>query len=83
MIHTPPSTERLGTDSGGAFFQVKEIHGGEGLDRVFRHIDEMNKVKLEVTGPGAADCRGPIVIPALAMAAMHVLALFGLRFTPW
>jgi len=80
---TPANIERLCTDSGGAFFQVNHIQGGEGLDKVFRHIDEMNKVKIEVTGPGSADHRGPIVIPALALAALHVLALFGLRFTPW
>ncbi len=80
---TPPSIERLCTDSGGAFFQVKDIHGGEGLDKVFRHIDEMNKVKIEITSPGAADHRGPIVLPALILLALHLLALFGLRFTPW
>jgi len=80
---TPPSIERLCTDSGGAFFQVKDIHGGEGLDKVFRHIDQMNKVKIEVTNPGAADHRGPIVLPALILLAVHLLALFGLRFTPW
>jgi Ca-activated chloride channel family protein len=80
---TPPNIERLCSDSGGAFFTVDDILGREGLQTVFKHIDEMKKTRIVVSDPGAVDHRGPLVTLALILLGMHLLALLGLRFTPW
>lgn len=80
---TPPNIERLCADSGGAFFTVDDLLGREGLHTVFQHIDEMKKARIVVSDPGAVECRGPVLIPALILLALQILILFGLRFTPW
>lgn len=80
---TPPNIERLCSDSGGAFFTVDDIRGREGLHTVFKHIDEMKKARIAVSAPGSVDDRGPILLPSLILLGLHLLALFGLRFTPW
>lgn len=80
---TPPNIQRLCTDTGGAFFTVDDLVGREGLHTVFKHIDEMEKTKVAVSAPGAVDRRGPVVMVALGCLGLHLLALLGLRFTPW
>jgi Ca-activated chloride channel family protein len=55
----------------------------EALNAVFKRIDEMKKVVVLEKKPRAADYYDPLFLPALGLLAAAVLALFGLRFTPW
>jgi Ca-activated chloride channel homolog len=53
------------------------------LTSVFQRIDEMKKVIVLEKRPQVIDFYEPFLIPALSLLALSVLALFGLRFTPW
>lgn len=55
----------------------------EALSKVFQRIDEMKKVIVLEKRPQVIDFYDPFLIPALSVLAVSVLALFGLRFTPW
>ena len=50
---------------------------------VFKRIDEMNKVVVLQKQPQASDYYDPFFLPAITLLVLSVLALFGLRFTPW
>ena len=53
------------------------------LAAVFESIDEMKKVVVLEKRPQVIDFYDPFLLPALGLLAASVLALFGLRFTPW
>jgi Ca-activated chloride channel family protein len=55
----------------------------EALHAVFKSIDEMQKVVILEKKPQVADYYDPFFLPAIALLVLSVLALFGLRFTPW
>ena len=55
----------------------------EALQAVFQRIDEMKKVVVLEKKPQAADHYDPFFPPAIGLLLLSVLALFGLRFTPW
>ena len=55
----------------------------EALASVFQRIDEMKKVVVLEKKPQVVDHYEPFFLPALAVLGASVLALFGLRFTPW
>jgi Ca-activated chloride channel family protein len=55
----------------------------EALASVFKSIDEMKKVVVLEKRPHVIDFYDPFFIPALSVLGVSVLALFGLRFTPW
>lgn len=55
----------------------------EALASVFQRIDEMKKVIVLEKRPQVIDFYDPFLLPALGVLAVSVLALFGLRFTPW
>ena len=55
----------------------------EALQAVFQRIDEMKKVVVLEKKPQVADRYDPFFPPALGLLVLSVLALFGLRFTPW
>ncbi|MDB6152211.1 MAG: Aerotolerance regulator BatA [Chthoniobacteraceae bacterium] len=55
----------------------------EALQAVFQRIDEMKKVVVLEKKPQVADHYDPFFLPALSVLGLSVLALFGLRFTPW
>lgn len=55
----------------------------DALSSVFKRIDEMKKVVVLEKSPHVVDHYEPFFIPALCVLALSVLALFGLRFTPW
>lgn len=55
----------------------------EALQAVFQRIDEMKKVVVLEKKPRAADRYDPFFPPAIGLLVLSVLALFGLRFTPW
>jgi Ca-activated chloride channel homolog len=53
------------------------------LASVFQSIDEMKKVVVLEKRPQVIDYYDPFLVPALGVLGVSVLALFGLRFTPW
>lgn len=55
----------------------------EALASVFEKIDEMKKVVVLEKRPQVIDFYDPFFIPALSLLGASVIALFGLRFTPW
>jgi len=55
----------------------------EALATVFQRIDEMKKVVVLEKKPQVADHYDPFFPPAIGLLVLSVLALFGLRFTPW
>lgn len=55
----------------------------EALASVFQRIDEMKKVIVLEKRPQVIDFYDPFLIPALSVLGVSVMALFGLRFTPW
>lgn len=55
----------------------------ESLNTVFKRIDAMKKVVVLEKQPKTSDYYDPFFIPALASLLLALLALFGLRYTPW
>ncbi|MFM8470989.1 MAG: VWA domain-containing protein [Limisphaerales bacterium] len=55
----------------------------EALHAVFKSIDEMKKVVVLQKQPQASDYYDPFFLPAMVLLGLSVLAMFGLRFTPW
>ena len=55
----------------------------EALQAVFQSIDAMKKVVVLEKKPRVADHFDPFFLPAIGLLALSLLALFGLRFTPW
>jgi Ca-activated chloride channel family protein len=53
------------------------------LASVFQRIDEMKKVVVLEKRPQVIDFYEPFLMPALSLLGLSILALFGLRFTPW
>jgi Ca-activated chloride channel homolog len=66
--------------TGGDAFTVDDP---EALKTVFHRIDQMKQAKLEKTIAEPMDFFGPYVIAGLALLGLALLALFGIRYTPW
>jgi hypothetical protein len=70
---------------------IADITGGEvfgagdpaTLGTVFLHIDTMQAARLKPPTNDFADFFRPIALTGLALLGVHVLALLGLRYTPW
>ena len=55
----------------------------EALKTVFQKIDQMKQARVEKTIAEPMDFFGPYVIAGLVLLGLGLLALFGLRYTPW
>ena len=66
--------------TGGRVFSA---HDSAGLDSIFEHIDRMEPAKMKPAGAEPIDNQAPYALAGLALLATHVLALFGVRYTPW
>lgn len=75
-----PALVHIAKTSGGEVFNAATP---EALHAVFKKIDEMKKVVMLEKKPRPLDHYEPFLWPALALVAMSLLALTGLRFTPW
>ena len=75
----PPLTGISHATGGEVFNAVTQ----DALQAVFKRIDEMKKVVVLEKRPHVIDFYDPFFIPALSLLGVSVLALFGLRFTPW
>jgi Ca-activated chloride channel homolog len=74
------SLQRIGSLTGGEAFEPGDQSG---LERVFEKIDKMQKTRMEKTHAEAADDFWPWCLAGLALLVAALLALFGLRYTPW
>ncbi len=55
----------------------------DGLESVFRHIDEMQETRMEKVAAETTDNYVPFCISGLSLLGISLLGLFGIRFTPW
>ena len=70
---------------------VANITGGEvftGADpatlaTVFKHIDRMQAARLKPPSRDFADFFAPVAVAGFGLGGLHLLALFGMRYTPW
>jgi len=74
------SLERIASITGGEVFAPGDQ---EGVVHVFERIDKMQKSRMEKTHAEAADDFWPWCLAALGILGCALLALFGLRYTPW
>ncbi|MBL8863245.1 MAG: VWA domain-containing protein [Planctomycetes bacterium] len=76
----PDEVARIAGLTGGESFKPEDE---EGLRRIYARIDQMQKSRLEKTQAEAADDFRPWALGALSILGLGLLALFGLRTTPW
>jgi Ca-activated chloride channel family protein len=70
---------------------IADVTGGEvfgagdpaTLGVVFHHIDQMQAARLKPPAREFADFFRPVALTGLALIAVHLIALFGLRYAPW
>jgi len=80
-MSSPPSEMfTIASATGGDVFTAGDPAA---LDTVFRHIDRMQKTKLKERVTAPVDWFRPFAAGGLGLAALQLLTLFGLRFTPW
>jgi len=72
--------QRIASITGGEVFEPGDQSG---LARVFERIDKMQKTRLEKTHAEAADDFWPWCLAGLGLLGCALVALFGLRYTPW
>jgi Ca-activated chloride channel family protein len=75
-----PQLKEIARATGGDAFQALNA---DALHNVFDHIDEMKKVVVLEKQPNVVDFYDPFFKPALGVLVASLLAMFGLRFTPW
>jgi len=66
--------------TGGKVFQAGDPAA---LDGVFREIDHMQKARFKQVTADWVDDYTALSITGLATAALYLLSLLGLRYTPW
>ena len=76
----PPPIVNITSLTGGEVFAPGDQ---EGLQAVFRRIDELEETRLEKTAAETMDDFAPYSTAGLAALALGTLALFGVRYTPW
>ena len=55
----------------------------DGLESIFRHIDEMQETRMEKVAAETTDNYVPFCISGLSLLGISLIGLFGIRFTPW
>jgi Ca-activated chloride channel family protein len=76
----PDQLVRVAALTGGEAFKPEDV---DSLHHVFARIDQMQKAKLEKTRAEAIDDFAPWSVAGLGVLGLALLALFGLRYTPW
>jgi len=75
-----PALESVAKETGGEIFKALTP---QTLQTVFDRIDTMKKVEIRSTRPEVIDLFDPFLLPGLVILGLQILAMFGLRFTPW
>jgi len=75
-----PAVDTIAAVTGGKAFTVADPRA---LDAVFGHIDSMQKSKFKEAGRQTMDYFRPLAIAGFALLGLQLLALLGLRYTPW
>jgi Ca-activated chloride channel family protein len=76
----PAQLVTITSRTGGEVFQPGDV---DALKTVFRRIDSMQETKLEKSHVESMDNFVPYCIASLSVLCLALLALFGLRYTPW
>ena len=72
--------ETIAAGTGGKVFQAGDPSA---LDNVFREIDRMQKARFKQVTADWVDDYNLLSITGLVAAALYLLSLLGLRYTPW
>jgi len=64
-------------------FNIENEMNPEALGELFALIDQLTEVRMKAKEPVSVDHFKPFILPALSLLGLHVLALLGLRYTPW
>ncbi|HEX5445901.1 MAG TPA: vWA domain-containing protein [Pirellulales bacterium] len=78
-------------DPPGPVVNIANLTGGEafsagdqeGVNSVFRRIDQMQQTRIERSLPEPQDNFVPYCIAGLSIVGLATLGLFGMRYTPW
>lgn len=76
----PDQVVRIAGLTGGEAFKPEDE---DGLRRIYARIDTMQKARMEKSQAEAADDFTPWALAGLSFLGLGLLALFGLRTTPW
>lgn len=76
----PPEVQNIASITGGQTFGAGDP---QVLPQVFKNIDTMQKSRMEKVNGETVDDFKPWVIAGGSLAALWLLASFGLRHTPW
>jgi len=79
----PDLERRLCEESGGGLFNVDNELSDESLYEVIDRIDTMAPIKMRTTEPMPVAYYTPFLWPGAIVLGLHMLALLGLRYTPW
>lgn len=74
------SVETIAAGTGGKVFQAGDPSA---LNNVFREIDRMQKARFKQVTADWVDDFTPLSIIGITAAALYLLSLLGLRYTPW
>jgi Ca-activated chloride channel homolog len=75
--------DEMYTISGNTGGEVFKAGDPAVLRTVFRHIDQMQTAKLKPPSRDFVDFFTPVVAVGACLVLLHLIALFGLRYTPW
>ena len=72
--------ETIAAGTGGKVFQAGDPSA---LDNVFHEIDRMQKARFKQVTADWVDDYTPLSVIGIVAAALYLLSLLGLRYTPW
>ena len=76
----PEDVQNIANITDGASFPAGDQNG---LNLIFRNIEQMSKAKLKRVTPNPVDHYFPFVVTGLSLLCLRLLCLFGLRYNPW
>ena len=76
----PDEMHTIANITGGEVFPTADP---QSLATVFKHIDKMQAARLKPPTRDFADFFAPVALAGLGVGALHLLALCGMRYTPW
>ncbi|MEL7496212.1 MAG: vWA domain-containing protein [Planctomycetota bacterium] len=77
---SPPEVSAITNITGGESFSPQDV---QSLNNVFRRIDQMRVAKMKRTYAEVLDWFSPFSIAGLSFIGLSLLAMLGVRYTPW